>query len=254
MSAEPFGRHYASHYDAIYGDKDYDAECDLLEAAFKRFAASPVRSVLDLGCGTGSHAIALAKRGYRVTGVDRSDDMLEIARRKGLCPIPTAPAFAQGDVRTYADGRQYDAVLMMFAVLGYQRTNDEVLAALRTARRHLQPGGLFLCDVWYGPAVLAIRPSDKVKEIHTAAGKLVRSASARLDVSRHLAEVTIRTRGGAQENAETHEMRFFFPQELALFMSTAGLELAGLTAMPHLDRAADESTWNAFAIARAGRR
>jgi hypothetical protein len=51
---------------------------------------------------------------------------------------------------------------MMFAVLGYQGENDDVLAALKTAHRHARPGGLFLFDVWYGPAVLHERPSQRV--------------------------------------------------------------------------------------------
>ena len=52
---------------------------------------------------------------------------------------------------------------MMFAVLGYQHTNADVLDALATARAHLDVGGLFAFDVWYGPAVLSERPSERVK-------------------------------------------------------------------------------------------
>ena len=109
----------------------------------------PVRSILDLGCGTGNHSLVLAGRGYQVTGVDFSADMLERARGKLAlaCGEGRKPAgkleLVQGDVRSVGLGRQFDAVLMMFAVLGYQIGNQDVQAALATVRRHLKPGGVF---------------------------------------------------------------------------------------------------------------
>jgi len=50
---------YASSYDGLYRDKDYEAECDFLEQIFARYARAPIRTILDLGCGTGGHALAL---------------------------------------------------------------------------------------------------------------------------------------------------------------------------------------------------
>lgn len=71
----PFGAAYAGSYDTIYGAKDYGAECSLIETLLRSHARGPVASILDLGCGTGNHAIPLAQRGYAVTGVDRSQPM-----------------------------------------------------------------------------------------------------------------------------------------------------------------------------------
>jgi len=82
MSDQVFGQVYADQYDFLYSDKDYDAECDLLEEVFRRYRDGNVRTILDLGCGTGNHAIRLARRGYEVTGVDRSPEMLAKAEWK----------------------------------------------------------------------------------------------------------------------------------------------------------------------------
>jgi predicted TPR repeat methyltransferase len=68
--SDVFGTEYARSYDAIYREKDYDFECDLLERVFSECADNPVRNVLDLGCGTGNHSLRLAGRGYGVTGVN----------------------------------------------------------------------------------------------------------------------------------------------------------------------------------------
>src|SRR5919198_851041 len=110
----PFGTLYAAAYDAMYADKDYEAECDLVEEAFQRFGSEPVRSILDLGCGTGNHSIRLARRGYDVSGVDLSPDMLAIAAEKSAA-AGTSIAFSRGDVRRVDLGRTFDAVLLMFA-------------------------------------------------------------------------------------------------------------------------------------------
>src|SRR5262245_4784257 len=165
-----FGSLYADAYDALYQDKDYGAECDQIDALFRRYSASPIRSVLDLGSGTGGHAIPLASRGYEVVGVERSSDMLAVAESKRSPALANGnPVFRQGDIRHTELGRQFDAALMMFAVLGYQLENADVLAALKTARTHLARGGLFLFDVWYGPAVLQQKPSQRVKVMSTRA-------------------------------------------------------------------------------------
>jgi SAM-dependent methyltransferase len=259
MNDAVFGQAYADQYDLLYSDKNYEAECDLLEEVFRRYAEKPVKTILDLGCGTGNHAIPLARRGYQVTGVDRSPDMLAQAQKKASSNLLPAtccsPTFVQGDIRNLNLGQQFDAVLMMFAVLGYQLTNDDVLAALHTVGRHLRPGGLFVCDFWYGPAVLATRPGDRVKVIPLSEGKLIRMVSGRMDVRHQLCEIHYRLwhlNGDRvlSETEEVHKMRFFFPLELDLALNQAGLTMRSLTAFPGLDCAADETTWNALAVAQ----
>lgn len=258
MSKTVFDQQYADQYDLLYGDKDYEAECDLLEKIFQRNAVGSVKSILDLGCGTGNHSIPLAKRGYKVTGVDLSDQMLSHAQQKAaaLLSVSSSPTFLQGNAQSVVLNEQFDVVLMMFAVLGYQLTNEDVLSALCTVRKHLKPGGLFIFDIWYGPAVLAIRPSDRIKIIPTSDGKVIRAASGSLDVSSHLAEVRYqvwRLSGDRvlSETQEDHPMRYFFSMELALLLSTCGLTLESLTAFPSLEQPVDESTWNVLGVAKA---
>jgi hypothetical protein len=152
--------------------------------------------------------------------------------------------------------RGFDAVLIMFAGLGYQVEDDDVRATLQSVHRHLRPGGLFLSDLWYGPAVLAIRPSERVKAFEAPDGRLVRRATGTLDVSHHTVEIRFaltRWRAGNQvtETTEMHRCRFFFRPELAAFLDDAGLAMLGLTAFPELDKPADETTWNVALVAKA---
>jgi SAM-dependent methyltransferase len=251
MTQGVFGRDYAAAYDDLYQDKDYLAECDLIEHIFELYGQGTVRRVLDLGCGTGGHAVLLADRGYDVVGVDRSPDMLERARARG-----SNARFELGEIGTFDSAETFDAALMMFAVLGYQVGNADVQAALSTARRHVRPSGLFVCDFWYGPAVLGQRPSERVKVIDTPQGQVIRVATGELDVRHDLCMVRYhvwRIEDGrvTTEAREQHPMRYFFAPELEVLLSAAGFELIRLGAFPNLDDEATEQTWNVALVARA---
>jgi len=259
----PFDEGYSQAYDALYGDKDYRAECDLLERIFREDSAGVVRKVLDLGCGTGGHAWELARRGYRVMGVDRSAPMLELARAKapssGVAPADV-PRFVRSDLREL-DLREegaapFDAAIMMFAVLGYLTEDDDLLRALRRVRESLQAGGVFAFDCWYGPAVVAEGPSERTKHLEDGEGHLERTAVGRLDPGRDVCAVEyhlVRSRDGKvlSDVREHHEMRYFFLPELQLLLAAAGFELVRTGRFPAIDRTPDESSWNIVGVARA---
>ena len=252
-----FSSGYAAAYDTLYLTKDYTAECDLLEELFRSYCNAPITSVLDLGCGTGNHALILAERGYEVVAVDASPHMLAEAEKKlRACPPGTKAGFQEGDIRRLDLERQFDAVIVMFAVLGYQLDNADVLSTLCTARKHLKNGGLLIFDVWYGPAVLHERPTQRIKTIKTEKGELVRASWGKLDVNNHLCTVDFRIwnlEGDrlVSNTEESHTNRYFFPLELKLFLNSSGFDPIRLGAFPQFERDPDESTWNVLQIARA---
>jgi SAM-dependent methyltransferase len=250
---EVFGADYSDSYDALYADKDYGAECDLVEEIFRR-ASRPIRSLLDLGCGTGRHSVELARRGYEVVGVDLSEGMLERARRRAIGSAPGSTTFVHGDIQTIQLERQFDAVLSMFAVVGYQIRDDAVRSTFANVRRHLEPGGVFIFDVWYGPAVIAVGPSARVKVVPIDGGDIERKAVGTLEPDSHVCsvkyELTQRRPGGVDAIAsETHRMRFFFDEELGEFLKEAGLTLLTLTAFPDTENPPSVDSWNVLAVA-----
>lgn len=254
---ELFGSEYANAYDALYTDKDYAEEARLIDRLFQTHGNGPIHTVLDLGCGTGNHALPLAQRGYEIVGVDRSAAMLESARQKAVSRQVNGNAkFYQDDICSFQVEQSFDVSLMMFAVLGYQLENRQVLTALQTARKHLRSGGLFIFDVWYGPAVLRQGPSERVKVIPTDKGEILRVASGTLAIERHLCQVSYRLWRLEEERVvghteETHLMRYFFPLELDLFLESSGFVPVRLGAFPEFDRDPDTTTWNVLGLARA---
>lgn len=73
---------YAKFYDALYQDKNYADEVAYIQKVFNKHSKIPVKSILNLGSGTGNHDGLLAEKGYEITGVDLSTDMIKIAEEK----------------------------------------------------------------------------------------------------------------------------------------------------------------------------
>lgn len=249
-----FGDRYAEMYDALYATKDYERECDRIQTAFGH-TTRDVHSVLDLGCGTGNHALPLARRGYQVCGVDRSEGMLQRARAKVAQGRGADVQFVLGDLRDVRLGRRFDACIVMFAVLGYQTTNQDVTAALATVHHHLEPDGIFVFDVWNGAAVLSVGPGDRVRTAADGPHRLLRISSGTLDVRRNLCHVhahQILIAGDqiVSETEETHAVRYFFPMELELLLDHAGFDVMEMTPFDDPHQPLDAGAWNMLVVAR----
>lgn len=122
---------------------DYRGWVDYVERIFKRFKVKP-QSVLDLACGTGIPTILMAKRGFRMVGVDRSAEMLEVLRGKrfGL-PIDTV----QADMTDFRLERPVDAAICLYDSINYLLTEDDLVRCFTCVRRALVPDGLFTFDM-----------------------------------------------------------------------------------------------------------
>jgi SAM-dependent methyltransferase len=224
---------YSVYYDLLYCDKDYVVEADYVAQTLCA-ADSTLRDLLEFGSGTGRHGRLLAERGFDVFGVERSESMVTAAHKS---PPPPCKAGSgsfeciQGDIRTVKLDRIFDAVVSLFHVVSYQTRNSDVLQTFSNAARHLRLGGLFLFDVWHGPAVLSERPSVRVKRLEDVNTRLTRIAEPELDTNASV--VTVRYTMLAESKIdcrlttfqEEHRMRYFFPVEIGLLAEQTGFSL-----------------------------
>lgn len=245
--SEVFGPAYAAAYDSLYASKDYNAEAELLRRVFEQYGARPVRRVLDLGCGSGNHLAELSRAGFDVTGVDRSEAMLAEARKKNS--IRHVPLF-HSDLLDFRSSQRFDAVVMLFAVLGYQISDDAVNAAFATVRHHLLPGGLFVFDCWYRPAVEHLGLEQRSITVSSSFGPISRTAIGAVDPSDpRLCHVDFRLDPGGIH--ERHTVRAFDERELTCHAAAAGLRMLRVGAFPDFDRDPSALTWNVLAVACA---
>ncbi|OYT98229.1 MAG: SAM-dependent methyltransferase [Burkholderiales bacterium PBB1] len=249
---------YAACYDLLYRDKNYRAEADYV-AALVRQSRPGATDVLELGCGTGGHAVELAGKSLRVHGVDLSPAMVEraLARRSAAgSGLAAALRFEQGDVRCFRAGRTFDAVISLFHVMSYQATTPELLAAMATARAHLEPGGVFVFDSWYGPAVLSDRPRCVIKEVRDDRVSIVRRTTPTMQVNANLVdvhfdiEITAIESGEQRRVAEDHRMRYLFVPEVDHLLGASGFELVATRAWMS-QAEPDDRSWYACFEARA---
>ncbi|MFZ3310952.1 MAG: class I SAM-dependent methyltransferase [Xanthobacteraceae bacterium] len=226
VTSEPNFRKYSAVYDLLYRDKDYAAEADYV-ARMVRESAPKARALLELGSGTGRHGRCLAGAGFQVHGIERSADMVALAE---LAPAAGLGFTCQvGDVRSVMLDRSFDAVIALFHVVSYQVTDDDLRAIFATAARHLHPGGVFLFDVWHGPAVLAQPPEQRVKKVEDDNLEVIRTARPELNTNNRTVKVTYdmecrdRHTGEIARFSEDHLMRCLFVDEIESFAAQSGM-------------------------------
>lgn len=247
---------YSRYYNLLYQDKDYSGETEYLHRLVQTYRPG-ARSLLDLGCGTGRHDLLLSQKGYSVVGVDISEEMLKIANSQPVPDgfLPSAVAFHLGDIRSVRLDRQFDVVVSLFHVISYQTSNDDLLRAFKTAREHLAPGGVFIFDFWYGPAVLTDRPAVRIKRLEDDEIVVTRIAEPVMQPNANLVDVNyqmlIRDKrsGGVEELRESHLMRYLFQPEIEMLLDGVGLDL--VAAEEYLTgRPLGFDTWGACMVAR----
>ena len=249
---------YAGAYDRIYAAKDYAAEVDAVLAAMAAHGLPAPRRLLEIGCGTGGHAVELARRGVCVAGLDRSPAMLKRARARagGISP---APVFVQGDAADFpsdiAGQGGWDTVAAFFAVVSYLAKPGQMVGFLRSARACLEPGGSLVFDVWHGPAVYGQRPETRILDMRDGQGRLLRLARPVMDELRATVDVNyeVLTFAGdrlAAEATETHRMRSFFVPELEDMLTLSGFRPAAFLPMGG-DGPLSASHWNVLVLAQA---
>jgi SAM-dependent methyltransferase len=248
---------YARYYDLLYSDKDYNAEAAYIKRLLAEFAPD-ARSILDIGCGTGTHARGLAESGYCVHGVDISGAMLERATQMQQTLDPQLAArleFTQGDARDFDLGKKFPVVVSLFHVMSYQTSNDDLLAAFASARRHLVTGGIFIFDCWYGPGVLTDRPRVVRKTYADEEVTLDRLAEPLMDAEANTVRVdytlTVSDESASRKTIrESHMLRYLFTPEVQMILATNNLTLVSSREWM-TDKAPGFDSWNVCYVARA---
>ncbi len=133
-------------YDAFMQETDYDAWCDFYAECFRKFSTSPVENIADMGCGTGNITLPLSLRGYKMTALDLSEEMLAMAEQKAQMAGADV-RFLCSDMRSFELGFKADAAICSFDCINYLLKSADVEAAFWRAHENVEKGGLFIFDV-----------------------------------------------------------------------------------------------------------
>lgn len=145
-------RKFAYVYDELMEDMPYPEWIRFARMAWEKHGMP--KTVVDLGCGTGSITIPLVNAGFEVTGIDLSADMLSVARRKMEGTSQGARLFREGSVRWVQQDmtewelpRQSDSVISFCDCMNYLLEEKDIVSTFRRTYDGLKPGGTFLFDV-----------------------------------------------------------------------------------------------------------
>jgi len=252
QQGEPSNRPYvrfAEIYDSVMRPVGYEMWVEYIQELCGRYGHAP-RRILDLACGTGNTSLPFARRGYVVTGVDRSPEMLAVARQKALAAgLPVD--FVEGDMRSFRAAEPVDLAVCLFDSINYLLEVSDVAAAARAVREALVPGGLFIFDA-NTPYRLA-QVEDEVLVFEEDDYCLVwrNSYDPRREVWR--ADLTGFLRDDREDHyvrfRETHEERGYGPAELRLACEQGGLEVLGMYTAFGFEPVASDST-RVYVVAR----
>lgn len=234
---------YANYYDLLYADKDYEQEAAYVIRKLKQFGQNP-SDLLELGCGSGNHAVHLTNAGLNVTGIERSASMVEKAKAKAIQHFEVL----QADITDFGIGKKFDAVISLFHVVSYLTSNDDLSACFQKVNEHLNTDGIFLFDVWYTPAVYALKPETRIKRFGNKEVSITRLAESVMHHQKNVVDVNYEimikdnATGISHTLNETHPMRHFSIPEMELLATITGFQLLHteefLTGCP-----SSEDTW-----------
>jgi SAM-dependent methyltransferase len=182
--------------------------------------------LLDLGCGTGEHLDLLSKAGFRCTGIDISEDMLAVARKR----FPSEIEFVRTDMTEIDYSAVFDIVISLFGSFNYMINDSNVIEVLSKVHRALVPGGIGVFEIWNTRPIIKIREKDvdivSVTDWRGSSITRERGFKLRNDRSKTVVEVNYRYRISGPKGTKTmrdrHIMRTFTMGEISHFLTRSG--------------------------------
>lgn len=219
----------AGSYDAMMTDASYLKRVDWLERLFRK-SAIPVRSVLDLACGTGTVSCLLAERGYQVIATDGSEEMLTQAMLKAAMLEECAPIFLHQAMPKLRLLEPVDTVISTIDSLNYLTRERDIRETFNRVFRWLKPGGQFIFDVNTPYKLRRMDQQMYMDETEDSFCVWRTFFSERTQICTYQVDLFREQEDGAWERSfEEHREKAWTLEQLELFLKDAGFAKVTVT-------------------------
>jgi SAM-dependent methyltransferase len=223
----PFYTTYAWAYDLLIRGP-INQRVEFIESQLGDWRILPGACLLDAGCGTGTYSIALAKKGFRVTGIDSSADLVEEAKRK-TAQADICISFVIGDILALPMDCKVDAILCR-GVLNDLTNTDARRVVFPSFAKAMRKGGILIFDVREWQSTLVRKTANPVTEkiVQTEKGQLLFRSITSLEPESHsllISEIhELQSAGGQKTDTFSFVMRCWTQEELGGLLSSAGFD------------------------------
>jgi 2-polyprenyl-3-methyl-5-hydroxy-6-metoxy-1,4-benzoquinol methylase len=221
-----FQSELAKYYDVMHQHRNYGQECHFADNLIQKYCPG-TKYILDICCGTGEHAIQMAKLGYKVTGIDASPDMIKLAKEKAK-KVGASIEFSCINIHELNVIGEFQAAYCLGYTFHYMTTYSDVMSFLHTINKALLPKGLFLVDFINGWSLIEGINRDKFVYQREDA-TIFHFEQASLNRKKRVRHIefyyVIDCHDGHVKTISAEEdLRIFFDDEVQMLLSTCGFE------------------------------
>ena len=211
------------YFDIENFSRKFNQEVTFLHDILKKHR---IKTVLDIGCGSGEHVNALQSLGYEISGVDISEQMVITAKKR----FPHCK-FEEADLLRYQSKTKMDGIICMFGTFNYLIEEELVGNSIKRIYDNLKPAGIAVFDIWNAEPVLKIKrkPITPICTINSNGETVKRNRGFRITRTNiPVVEVNYIYNVDKTEVKDKHSMRIFHLQELKEKFESAKFELINI--------------------------
>ncbi|MBI2139259.1 class I SAM-dependent methyltransferase [Candidatus Woesearchaeota archaeon] len=224
MPKERLYKKYAKFYDKIYAKKSYVEEVEFVRSVMRKFKAKG-KNILDMACGTGTHAKLFSDSGFRLVGVDINREMLKIARKKAKNAI-----FLESQMQSFRSKDKFDVITCLFSAINYNRNLSELKNTIMKFYELLKKGGIVVFDLGFIKGKKGRIGGAKLDTYSEKGLQIARIGQANPskddpDVCKIDFLIFIKNKGTIDFEIDEHELGMFSVREVKNTMAKAGFSV-----------------------------
>lgn len=240
---------FYKYYDALFQNKDYGQETNLVFNLSKKFGIKTPQKILEIGCGTGNHTRLLSKSVSNLIAIDTDVEMIKIAKKK-LSDYPNVKVIYTPVERLR--NKNFDLALAMFNVITYIENSKKLGQFMKGVASRLEKGGIFIFDCWNGVAAIKNPPVKKITRFKHKNESITVTLTPGIDLLNQ--KVRLNYQISVKETSKKDNFHFdqtlWTPMQISDALTQAGLKVILCSPIMKPNQKATEDDWKILFVCK----